>query len=153
MIEAFPLSFWALSTCLVWWEGKRKRRQSRHVLIRCRSSLGGHLVYRLCAGKQPCILCSLHRKNHKFKPLCKDYNLTCLACVEDFTEAKKEEKRVARPFTTDPDFFQSHLKEYRPVDGQVHLVCSVHLQTDDFCLFFCQQADKRQTSVRTTSKW
>ncbi len=35
------------------------------------------------------------------------------------------------------------------IDGQVHLV---RLQSDNFCLFLCQQMDKRQTSVCTMRK-
>jgi hypothetical protein len=34
-------------------------------------------------------------------------------------------------------------------DGQVRLV---HLQTDNLCLFLCQQMDKRQTFICTMSK-
>jgi hypothetical protein len=38
------------------------------------------------------------------------------------------------------------------IDGQVRLVCLVHLQSDNFCLFLHQQTDKQQPSVRTMSK-
>jgi hypothetical protein len=38
--------------------------------------------------------------------------------------------------------------------GQVSLVCSVHLQTDNFCLFLCKQTDKQQPFARwANSKW
>jgi hypothetical protein len=38
------------------------------------------------------------------------------------------------------------------IEGQVHVVRLIRLQTDNFHLFLYQQTDKRQTSVCTISK-